>query len=176
VYVYIAAVTAKAALGADALSAAVNISKWLCVTAMTVLVTAFTAYLSVSGAVGNAGDAAAAKLAKTAIAAALPVVGKIVSGAAGSVVAGAAILRAGVGVFGLLAVLGVCAYPFLTLGLHYLVYKAVALVSTGLTGSRLGALISGMGTAFGMVLSLVGCGALMLFFSLISAMKAVSTL
>jgi len=176
IYAYIAAVTAKAALGTEAISAAVSITKWLCVTAMTVLVTVFTAYLSVSGAVGSAGDLAGAKLAKTAIAAALPVVGKIVSGAAGSVVAGAAMLRAGVGVFGFLAVLGVCAYPFLALGVHYLVYKAAALLSAGLAGSRLGALIGGVGTAFGMVLSLVGCGALMLFFSLVSAMKAVSAL
>ena len=85
-------------------------------------------------------------------------------------------LRAGVGVLGLLAVLGVCAYPFLALGVHYLVYKALAMLAAGLTGSRLGGLINGMGTAFGMVLSLVGCGGLMLFFSLISAIKAVSLL
>lgn len=176
IYVYIAAVTARAALGTQALTAAVQVTKWLCVTAMTVLVTAFTAYFSVTGAVGAGSDAAAARVAKAAISAALPVVGKIVSGAAGSVVAGAALLRSGIGVMGLLGVLAVCAYPFLALGLHYLVYKAVALLGSGLADGRLSALIGGIGTAFGMVLGLVGSAALMLFFALIAGMKAVSPL
>lgn len=176
IYVYISAVTARAALGTGALSAAVKISKWMCVTVMTVLVTAFTAYFSVTGAIAGTSDAAAARIAKSAISAALPVVGKIVSGAAGTVVAGASMLRSGVGVLGMLAVLAVCAGPFLALGVHYLVYKAVALVGEGIADARLGQLISGIGTAFGMVLGLVGCGALMLFFSLIAGMKAVSPL
>ena len=176
IHIYIAAVTARAALGSEVLTTAVNITKWLCVSAMTVLVTVFTAYFSITGAIGGAADAAAAKLAKTAIAAALPVVGKIVSGAADSVAAGAQLLRSGVGVLGMLSVLAVCAWPFLALGVHYAVYKAVAMVSGGLTGSRLGGLIGGIGTAFGMVLALVGCGALMLFFAIVSGMKAVSPL
>ena len=53
---------------------------------------------------------------------------------------------------------------------------ALALLGSGLTGGRLCGLISGIGTAFGMVLGLVGAGALMLFFALIAGMKAVSPL
>ncbi|MGE4353499.1 MAG: stage III sporulation protein AE [Oscillospiraceae bacterium] len=176
IYIYIAAVTARAALGTDALSAAVSLTKWMCVTVMTALVTVFTAYLSITGAVASGSDAAVAKLAKSAISAALPVVGGIVSGAAGTVVAGASMLRAGVGVFGMLVVLAVCAGPFLTLCIHYLIYKGVAALGMGLADSRLGQLIDGIGTAFGMVLGLVGCGAIMLFFALLSGMKAVSPL
>ena len=100
----------------------------------------------------------------------------MVSGAAGTVVAAASMLRAGVGVFGLLSVLAMCAYPFLVLGTHYLVYKAVAMLGSGLADNRLSGLIGGIGTAFGLVLSLVGCGVMMLFLSLVSAMKAVSYL
>jgi stage III sporulation protein AE len=176
IYVYIAAVTARAALGAPALTAAVKVTKWLSTAVLTVLVTAFTAYFSVTGAIGAAGDAASARVAKAAIAAALPVVGKIVAGAADTVAAGAALLRAGVGVLGVLAVLAVCAYPFLALGIHYLVYKAAAMLGTGLAAPRLGQLIGDLGTAFGMVLGLVGAGALMLFFALVSCMKAVTVL
>ena len=176
IYVYIAAVTARAALGTEALSAAVRVTQWTCTAVLTVLVTVFTAYFGITGAVGAASDAASARVAKAAINAALPVVGKIVSGAAGSVIAGASLLRAGIGVFGLLTVLAVCAYPFLALGAHYLVYKAAALLGAELSGGRLGGLISGIGTAFGMVLGLVGVSALMLFFALISGMKAVSPL
>ena len=176
IHIYIAALVSRGALGDGVLNGVVGITKWLCVMSMTVLVTAFTAYFSITGVVGSAADAAAARVTRTALAAALPVVGKIVSGAAGTVVAAASMLRAGVGVFGLLSVLAICAYPFLALGTHYLVYKAVAMVGSGLADNRLGGLIGGIGTAFGMVLSLVGCGAMMLFLSLVSAMKAVSYL
>ncbi|HIW16565.1 MAG TPA: hypothetical protein H9689_03795 [Firmicutes bacterium] len=174
--VYIAAVTARSALGTSALNTAVTFTKWLCVTAMTVLVVAFTTYFSVTGAIAAGGDAAAARVARTAIAAALPVVGRIVSGAAGTVVAGAAMLRSGVGVLGLLAVMAVCAAPFLTLGVHYVVYKAAAVLAEGLDGGESGKLIGGLGTAFGMVMGLVGCGAIMLFLAMVSSMKAVSPL
>ena len=172
--VYIAAVTARAALDTPALNTAVAFSKWLCVASMTLLVMAFTAYFSFTGAIASGGDAATARLARTAIAAALPVVGRIVSGAAGTVVAGASMLKSGVGALGLLAVLAVCATPFLAIGVHYLVYKAVAVLAEGLDSGGLGRLIDSIGTAFGMVLGLVGCGAIMLFLAMVSGMKAVS--
>lgn len=174
IYIYIAAVTARAALGTSVLSSVVNFIKWACVTMMTLLVTAFTAYLSITGAVASSSDVAAAKFAKSAISMALPVVGGIVSGAAGTVVAAATMLKAGIGVFGMLIVSAVCVTPFLVLGIHYLIYKGIATLGGGLADSRMKDLISGIGTAFGMVLSLVGCGAIMLFFSLVFAMKAVS--
>jgi stage III sporulation protein AE len=79
-------------------------------------------------------------------------------------------------VFGLLAVAGVCLTPFLTLGAQYLIYKAAAGMAGALSDSRLSGLISGIGNAFGMVLSLTGVGALMLFFSIISSIKAVTGL
>ena len=176
IHIYIAASAARAALGSGVIDGAVGIAKWLCVMSMTVLITAFTAYFSITGVVGSAADAAAARVTRTAIAAALPVVGKLVSSAAGTVVAAASMLRAGAGVFGLLSVLAMCAYPFLALGTHYLVYKAVAMLGSGLADNRLSGLIGGIGTAFGLVLSLVGCGVMMLFLSLVSAMKAVSYL
>ncbi len=174
IYVYIAAICAKAALGTEVLSAAANFSKWACISLMTLLVTIFTAYLTVSGVVASSGDMVAAKLTKSAISAALPVVGGIVSGAAGSVVAGAMALRAGVGVLGMLVVLAVCATPFLSLFIHYLIYKGTSAIGTGFADSRMSEMIGGIGTAFGMVLGLVGCGAIMLFISIVSAMRAVS--
>ncbi len=174
VYVYIASVCAKAALGTEVLSAAASFSKWVCISVMTVLVTIFTAYLTVSGVVASSGDMVAAKLAKSAISATLPVVGGIVSGAAGSVVAGAMALRAGVGILGMLVVLAVCAVPFLSLFIHYLIYKATAAIGTGFADSRMSDMIGGIGTAFGMVLGLVGCGGIMLFIAIVSGMKVVS--
>lgn len=176
IYAYIAATVARAALGSDALSGATGLLKWLAGSLITVLMLAFTSYLSLTGVISGTADAAATRLTKTAISTALPVVGGIVSDAASTVVAGAAILRNAIGIFGLLAVLCVCLTPFLTLGVQYLTYKAAAALADLISGKRLSALISGIGAAFGMVLGLVGAGALMFFFSVISSVRAVTGL
>ncbi len=174
VYAYIAACAAKAAFGGDALAGAVSLLKWLALSLITALMLAFVCYLSVTGVVSGATDAATARLAKTAISTALPVVGGIVSDAATAVVAGAKVLRGAVGVFGLLAVAAVCLAPFLTLGAQYLAYKAAAGLAGVTAGKRLAGLIGELGAAFGMVLGLVGAGAMLLFFSLVTGIRAVS--
>lgn len=170
---YIAAVIAGAALGKDTLSRVANMLKWICTTALVLLVMAFTGYLSLTGIISGKADEVAARLTKTAIGTVLPVVGDIISEAAGTLVAGAGILRNSIGVFGLLAVAAVCVSPFLRLGAHYLVYKGTAALSEALTDKRMADLIGGVGTAFGMVLGLVGAAGAMLFISVISSMKAV---
>lgn len=173
IYAYMAASVAAAAMDSPALESAASLIKWLCTTAMTVIVTAFTLYLTMTGVVTGASDALATKAAKTALGAALPVVGGIVSDAASAVVAGAGVVRGAVGVFGLAAILCICLVPFLSLGVQYLLYKAAAALSGAFAEKRLGSLIGSLGGAFGMVLGLVGSGALMLFFSIFSFIKAV---
>lgn len=174
IYAYIALVIANAAMGNNVLSGAASLVKWLCVSAMTALVIAFAAYLSITGAISGPADAVATRVAKTTLSTALPVVGSIISDAAGAVVAGAGMLRNAVGVFGMLCVMCVCLAPFIKLGAHYLIYKAAAGVSGAFADGRLTGLVSGLSSAFGMVLSIVGAGALMMFISLISFIKAVS--
>ncbi|HHU22984.1 MAG TPA: stage III sporulation protein AE [Clostridiales bacterium] len=176
IYCYIATVIANAAVGGNSLAGAANLMKWLCTSLMTVLVIAFTAYLSLTEIISGSTDVVSTRIAKTTLSTTLPVVGSIISDAASTVVAGASILRNAIGVFGLLAVAGVCLTPFLTLGAQYLIYKAAAGMAGALSDSRLSGLISSIGGAFGMVLSLTGVGALMLFFSIISSIRAVSGL
>lgn len=174
IYAYMAASVGAAALESPALESAAGLIKWLCVALMTLLVTAFTAYLSLSGAITGATDALAAKAAKSAMSAALPVVGGIISDAADTVVAGAGLVRNAVGVFGMLAIVCVCMAPFLALGIRYLLYKAASVLAGAFADKRLASLIAAVGTAFGMVVGLVGAGAVMLFLAVISMIKAVS--
>lgn len=173
VYAYVAVVIANAALGGAALSGGEELLKWICKTMLILLVLAFTAYLGLTGVISSSTDAVTVRVAKTAISGMLPVVGGIISDAAGAVVSGAAMLRNAIGIFGMLVVVCTCLTPFLALGTQYLLYKATAGISGALSDSRLGGLISGIGTAFGVVLGLVGSGAIMLFISVISCMKAV---
>ena len=174
IYAYTAAVIADAAVGSTALSTAAKLMKKLCTLLLTLLVTAFTVYFSITGALSGAAGQLSMKLTKTAVSTVLPVVGSILSDAASSVLAGAAILRNTVGIFGLLVVLAICLTPILTLGCYLLLYKLAAAVAETLSDKRMGGLISGIGDAFGMVLAAVGAGGFILLFSIIISIRAVS--
>ena len=171
---YLAAGIAAAALGGDGISAVVNFLKWITVSLMTGLVMIFTAFLSITGVVSGSADAAVQKMTKMAISTALPVVGGIVSDAAGAVAVGAALLKNGIGIFGMIVVLAVCTVPFMKIGFGYLTYKAASGLSGTIADGRITKLLGTICTAFGMILGLVGAAAVMLFISVIISMKAVT--
>ncbi|MDO4750218.1 MAG: stage III sporulation protein AE [Eubacteriales bacterium] len=171
---YTALIIANAAADGQVLTGAVKCVKWLCVTLLTILTLAFTVYLSVTGIVIGSADAMTTRLAKTAVSSALPVVGSILSDAAGTLAAGFSTLRGAIGVFGMLAILAICLTPFLQLGVQYLLYKATAALAACVSDSRLAALIDGLGTAFGMILAVIGCGAAFLFISFYSLIRMVT--
>lgn len=171
---YAVCVTAASAVGDGRVAGAARLMKRVCKLGMTALTAAFISYLSVSGTVASGADAAAVKAAKAVISTALPVVGKMLSDASESLVAGAGVLRNTAGVFGLLAVLAVCVTPFLQLGVRYLLFKAAAAVAEAVAGERLGRLIDGIGSVYGMALGLVGTAAVFLFVSVLSLIRMVA--
>ncbi|HIQ78750.1 MAG TPA: stage III sporulation protein AE [Candidatus Scatomorpha intestinavium] len=173
-YIYMAAAVAHAATGSAAAAGAAGILKWLAMSATALIMTAFTAYLSISGAVSGAADAVTLRTAKSAISTALPVVGGIISDAAGTVVAGAGLIKGAVGSLGLVATAAVCLTPFISLGLQYLMYKLAAALAEAFAPGRLPKLISSLGGVFGMVLGVVGAAALMLFISVASLIRTVA--
>jgi stage III sporulation protein AE len=174
IYAYIAACIAEAAVGGEGLSGAASFLKWLATTLLTLIVLAFVVYLGISGVVSSATDAVTLRVTKTTLSTVFPVVGSIISDAASSVLAGASVLKNAIGIFGMLAVISACLLPFLNLGAHYILYKAAAKLTATISGSRISRLVSGIGTAFGLVMSLTGACAMMIFFSLISMIKVVS--
>lgn len=173
VYAYVAAQAAGAALGNEGMRRLGNLLKWAATGLLSLLVTGFVFYLTVTGAVAGSADVMTQKAAKTAISGMIPVVGGILADAAEAVVAGAGILKGTVGVVGLLAVLAICLSPFLRLGVHYLVYKcAAALAATVLPGPMAG-LIDGIGSAFALILGMVGGGGMILYVALITSIRTV---
>ena len=72
----------------------------------------FTVYLSVVRVISGAVDGTTVKVAKTAISGVVPVVGGIIAEASETVLLGAGMLRNTIGIFGMLAILAACAYPF----------------------------------------------------------------
>ncbi|MCI8539281.1 MAG: stage III sporulation protein AE [Oscillospiraceae bacterium] len=174
VYAYVAASAAYAAVGSDGLKSIADLLRWVVNTGLTGLLLAYTGYITLAGAVAGSADALTVNAAKMAISNMVPVVGGILSDAAGTVMAGAGVLRSALGVFGALGVLAVCLTPFLTLGVHYLVYKAAALLASAMARGRVAGLISSIGGAFGLVLGMTGSCALMLLISLAAAVSMVT--
>ena len=174
VYAYVAASAAYAAVGNEGLKDIAGLLRWVVTTVLTGILLAFTGYLALSGAAAGHADALAVKTVKTAISGLVPVVGGILSDATETVLAGAGVLRGAIGIFGALGVLAFCLVPFLNLGVHYLTYKAAAVLASTLARGRIAGLIGSLGGAFGLVLGMAGsCGLLMLI-SLITAVGVVT--
>ena len=156
------------------LKGAQKLTKWCAVTAMTLMTTVFTLYITLSGVISGSADAVAVKSTKTVIAAALPVVGGILSDSASAVVAAAGLIRSSAGVFCLVAVCVLCGGAFALLSVKMLVFKATAIASELVCSGRFPRLLSQVGSAFGMLLGLVGSYGLMLFLSFMSGIRMVS--
>ncbi len=170
---YVAAAVSAAVLDDRRLDGAIRFLQWAAKALMRLLVLGFTAYMSITGVVAGAADAAAVKAAKAAISTALPVVGKLLSDASETLVAGAGLIRSAVGVFGLLVCLAAVILPVLRLGLRYLLFRAAASVCSGIAGDRLTGLIGALGSAYGLLLGLVGSAAAIEFLAIISLIRTV---
>ena len=173
-YAYVAACCAHAALGNEGLQQLADLIKGTITFLLTTGVLIFVGYLTASGAIAGSADAAAVKAAKMTISRAVPVVGGILSDAAETVLAGAGILRGTVGVVGMLVVLAICLVPFLQLAIHYLTYKGAAALTGTVANSSISKLMDRIGGAFGLILGMTGSCALILLFSLVSAVSAVT--
>lgn len=174
VYLYIGVVTAAACLPENRLGALAEGVKKAVTWLLTGAVLAFTLYLSVVRVITGSADAVTVKVAKAAISGVVPVVGSIISDASETVLAGAGMLKNTIGIFGTLAVLAACAYPFLQLGVQYLLYKLTAFLAGAVGAPGLCRLIDGLGGAFGLILGMTGSCALLLLVSVLATVGAVT--
>lgn len=172
-YAYIAASTANAALGEDMLGRLASFLKWVCVTVLGLILTAFTAYLSITGIIAGSTDAVAVKATKMVLSNAIPVVGKILSDASETVLAGTRILRNSIGIFGMIAVLAICVTPFLRLAAQYILFKLVAVVSSVFSEGRLSSLIDSLASAFGIILGMLGSCVIIIIISIVSVISMI---
>lgn len=143
---------------------------WL-LNGMTVV---FTGFLSLTGLVSGSTDAAAIKLTKAVVSAAVPVVGKIMSDAASSVLAAASVVRNTAGAFGLVAVCALCLSPFAAFAVKQLLFSLAAAAAEAMAGGRIARLMEDLSAAMGMLLSLVASFGMMLFFAVVSAIRTVT--
>lgn len=145
-----------------------NIIYKICTTVLTWSVVLFTTYLSVAGLVSGTGEILAARITKTTLSNGLPIVGKIISDTASTLVAGASLIRNGIGLFGMLALIGMLIIPFVSVGVRYLLFKLLSKMAYLWSEQRFTALIKGISDAYGMMLAIIGSGFVMLFLTLLS--------
>lgn len=174
VYLYIGTLTASCCLPENRLAPIAEGLKKIITWILTTALLLFTVYLSVARVISGGLDGATVKMAKAAISGVVPVVGGIIAEASETVLAGAGLLKNTIGVFGMLAILAACAYPFLQLGIQYLLYKLTAFLAAAVGAPSLCKLIDGLGGAFGLVLGMTGSCALLLLISVLSSVAAVS--
>ena len=173
VYFYVAASAADAMLPGNPLKRIASGIKRVVTWALTGALVLFTGYLTISGAVATSADALTLQVTRTVISTAVPVVGGIISQASGSVLSGAGLLKNSIGIFGMLAVLATCLTPFLRLAVQYLLYKITAFLAGTAGNGTLVELIDALGSAFGLMLGMVGSCALLLLISITSSVSVV---
>ncbi len=174
VYAYLAISAAEAAVGNSTLKRMADFIRWIITNSLKWLLLIFIAYITISGVISGSADSAKVRAAKLTLSGAVPVVGSIIADASETVLVSASLLRTSVGVFGMLAILGICAYPFLRLGVQYLIFKIAAALSAAIGEKRLVGMIDAVSTAMGFLLAMTGTEALLLLISCVCSMKAVS--
>ena len=141
---------------------------------LSLLTTAFCLYVGLSGLVAGSTDALAVKAARSVLSGLLPVVGGILSDSAAALVSAAAVIRSAAGALCLVAVCAICAGPLVFLLVKLMLLRAAAVLAEILPGGALARFLDDCAGVFSLLLALVGSSAVMLFFSFMAGIRAVS--
>lgn len=170
----VALAAAESALGLEQLGALRSFVRWLLVSAVKLIMWGYSAVLTVTGLVSASVDAQKLRTLRTVIAGMTPVVGNLVSEASGSLLGAASLLRTASGLYGMLAVLGICLGPFFRMALQYLLLKlAGGLCGLFGKGSQR-PLLEKLTEALGLVLALTGICCLLSLMILVLCIRTVN--
>ena len=173
IYLFLALAAACCALADPMLKKLRDGIKWAAGWGLKTILYVYTGYISITGVVSGTTDAGILKAAKLTISGVVPVVGGILSDASEAVLVSAGTVKNAAGIYGMLAVLAVWIGPFLQIGAHYLMLKALGAVSGVFGIQSVTDLIGDFSTAMGLLLAMTGAVCLMLIISTICFMKGV---
>lgn len=144
----------------NALRQAAVTGKWGITTFFKLFLTAYFVYLTFTGLVSGSADAAAIKTAQS-LSSAVPFVGSVISSASGTFLAGANLLRAGVGLFGFLGALAICLSPLLAGVCHFLVFRLLSIFASSFAEGGTKVMLDAISSAYSMLLGiLISCCAI----------------
>ena len=173
IYLYLALAVAHGAVGEGFLKKMQNAFRSVAVWGLKTILYVYTGYITITGVVSGTTDASMLKAAKLTISGVVPVVGGILSDASEAVLVSAAVMKNAAGVYGLLAVLALWIGPFLKIGTHYLLMKAVGAVSGVFGIDSVSGIVDAFAAAMGLLLAMTGTVCLMLMISTICFLRGV---
>ena len=155
--------------GNAAFRQAATVGKWGITTFSKLFLTAFFVYLSFTGLVTGSADAAAVKTAQS-LSGSVPLVGSVIAGASETILAGASLLRAGVGLFGFLGAAAICLAPLLTGVCHFFVFKALTVFAATFAEDGAKAMLEALTGAYGMLVGLLTACCAVQFLAIVVSM------
>lgn len=173
IYVYLTLALADTVLGQARLKRLKEFLGWCVKMLLKGLLSIFTGFLTISGALSGTVDAAALKTAKFAISGMVPVVGNIISNASSTLLSSAAMLKASIGSFGVLAIFSIFLLPFFKIGVYYLTAKLSASLSS-LLDSSLSGFVDAISSAMGMILAMTASSVFLCLSSCICFLRTVN--
>lgn len=170
-YIYLCLCVANCALEQDILKKIRDFIKWLMTWSLKWVLYIFTGYISITGVISGTVDASALKAAKIGISGTVPIVGSILSDATETILVSAGVMKNAAGVYGILAVLAVCAGPFVQIGAHYLLLKLTSAICGVFHHKPAAVLVQDFSTGMGFALAMTGTVGTLLLISLVCYMK-----
>jgi len=173
VYVFLALSVATAATGEELLKKCRDLARGLMTFFLKTSLSVFTAYMGITGVISGTTDAAALKVTKATISTFVPVVGGILSDAAGSVLIGVKLAKNAAGLYGIFALLAIFLEPFLLIGCHYLMLKLTASVCSVFGSKPVTELIGDISSGMGLLLGMTGAVCMLLMIGVICYLRVV---
>ena len=173
IYIFLLLSVAGSAIGQDTIKKLRDTAKWAITWSLKTILYIYTGFIGITGVVSGTTDAVALKAAKLTISSVVPVIGGILSDASEAVLVGAGTLKNTAGIYGFFGIIAIWIGPFLQIGVHYLLLKAVGAVCSVFAGKEHTELIHDFSSAMGLLLAMTGTICLMLLISLVCYLKGV---
>ena len=157
-----------------ALHQAAAMGKWGINTFFKVFLTAYFTYLSFTGLVTGTADAAAVRTAQS-LSSTVPLVGSVISGASETILAGASLLRAGVGFVGFLGAAAICLAPFLQGVCHMLVFRVLSVFAASFAEGGCKTMLDALSQAYSMLIGILTACCAVQFITIVVSMTVNGT-
>ena len=174
IYIFLCLSICNSAIGENVLNKLLTFVKWLITWILKTVLYVFTGYISITGVVSGTADSSMIKATKLTISGTVPVVGSILSDASESILISAGIMKNAAGVYGVLAIAAMFIYPFLQIGIHYLLMKLTTAICSIMGSKSHTALLQGFTTAMGFILAIICSISILLLIGIVCIMKGVT--
>ena len=175
IYIFLCLSISNSAIGENTLKKMQNLIKGFITWILKTILYVFTGYISITGVVSGSTDASMVKAAKLTISGTVPIVGSILSDASESILVSASIMKSTVGVYGLLAIAATFIYPFMQIGVQYLLIKLTTAICSIWGTKSLSDLLQSFTSAMGFILAMIGAISLLLLIGVVCIMKGVTS-